>query len=177
MDVNVLLIIVLAAMLFKIVDGYKKGMIKEIISLVSLAVLCTVVALIAGGISSYQDGKFFNVAAAFILLLVLGIVHHLLSLVFFSAKMVSKLPVIHFADKLLGVVFGVLEVVVLLWTVYTFVMMKDMGSIEEMILACTDESRILTWFYSHNYLAYGMEYLLSEFSFISISEWLENVKN
>lgn len=176
MEVNVLLIIVLAAMLFKIVDGYKKGMIKEIISLVSLAVLCTVIALIAGGISSYQDGRFFNVAAAFILLLILGIVHHLLSLVFFSAKMVSKLPVVHFVDKLLGVVFGVFEVVVLLWTVYTFVMMMDMGSIEEMVLACTEKNRILTWFYSHNYLAYGMEYLLSEFSFIPISEWLENVK-
>lgn len=177
MEANILLIIVLAAMLFKIVDGYKKGMIKEIISLVSLAVLCTVVALIAGGISSYQDGEFFNVAAAFILLLILGIAHHLLGLVFFSAKVFSKLPVVHFADKLLGVVFGVFEVVVLLWTVYTFVMMRDMGSIGEMVLTCTENSRVLTWFYSHNYLAYGMEYLLSEFNFTPISEWLENVKN
>lgn len=177
MEVNVLLIIVLAAALFKVVDGYKKGMVKEIISLVSLAVLCTVVALIAGGISSYQDGKFVHVAVAFVLLVILGIAHHLLSLVFFSVKMVSKLPVVHFLDKLLGVVFGVFEVALLLWTVYTFAMMMDMGSIGEMILSHTEENRILTWFYSHNYLAYGMEYLLSEFSFIPISEWLENVKN
>ena len=88
--INFLLLIVLGVALIKLIDGYKKGIIKEIISLVSLLVLCAVVALVAGGISCYQDKKILHVVVAFLLLGVLGVVHHLLGVVFFSAKMISK---------------------------------------------------------------------------------------
>ncbi len=169
MEINLLLIIVVVLALIKVFDGYKKGMVKEIISLVSLVILSFVALLFANGISSYHDGKFFNLAVVIILLAVLGIVHHLLGLVFFSAKMISKLPVIHFANKLSGAVFGVFEIVLLLWTVYTFQMMMDMGMIGEMIRAFTEESRVLTWLYKHNWLAYGIERALSEFQFIPLS--------
>ena len=106
LNINIMLIIVVIAVVCKMVDGYKKGMVKEIISLVSMVILCLVAALIANGVHSYFDGKFFNVVIAVVVLTVLGIVHHLLSLLFFSAKLVAKLPVIHFVDKILGIAFG-----------------------------------------------------------------------
>ena len=165
---NLLLIVAALFLLCKVVDGYKKGMVKEIISLISMAVLCAVVALLAGGISSYHDGKIFNVIIAIILLGLIGIAHHLLGVVFFSAKLVSKLPVVSFVNKLLGIVFGVFEVVLMLWTVYTFVMMMDMGAIGQIILSYTEESKILTFIYRHNYLAYGIEQLLSKFTFVPL---------
>lgn len=165
MNLNYLLIIVIILALYKAVDGYKKGMVKEIISLVSMAVLCAVAALIAGGVSSYNKGKIFNVIAAGILLMLVVIVHQLLKVVFFSAKMLSKLPVVHFVDKLLGMVFGVFEVVLLLWTLYTLMMMLDLGAIEQIIVSYTQESEALVWIYKHNYLAYLVEFLLSKFNF------------
>lgn len=168
MSINFLLIIVIIAAITKVFDGYKKGMVKEIISLISMAILCAVVALLAGGISSYHDGKIFNVIIAIILLGLIGIAHHLLGVVFFSAKLVSKLPVVSFVNKLLGIVFGVFEVVLMLWTVYTFVMMMDMGAIGQIILSYTGESKILTFIYRHNYLAYGIEQLLSKFTFVPL---------
>ena len=168
MSINFLLIIVIIAAITKVFDGYKKGMVKEIISLISMAVLCAVVALLAGGISSYHDGKIFNVIIAIILLGLIGIAHHLLGVVFFSAKLVSKLPVVSFVNKLLGIVFGVFEVVLMLWTVYNFVMMMDMGAIGQIILSYTEESKILTFIYRHNYLAYGIEQLLSKFTFVPL---------
>ena len=168
MDINIMLIVVIIAAIFKIADGYKKGMVKEIVSLISMIVLCGVVALIAGAVSSYHDGKVFNLIITVVMLALLGIVHHLLGVVFFSAKLVSKLPVIHFLDKLLGVVFGVFEVVLVLWTIYTFVMMMDLGAIGQMLLSYTEESSVLTWIYRHNYLAYGIEHLLSKFSFVPL---------
>ena len=64
--------------------------------------------------------------------------------------MIVKLPVISFLDKLLGIVFGVCETVLILWTVYTFTMMMDMGVIGEMLLAYTEDNRILSWLYRHN---------------------------
>lgn len=165
---NFLLLIVILAAILKAIDGFKKGMVKEIISLVSLAVLCAVAALLAQGVSNYNDGKIFNAVVAVVLLVLLGVVHNLLKIVFFSAKLLSKLPVIHFLDKLLGVVFGVFEVVLLLWMVYTLVMMLELGAVEEVIIAYTRENEALTWLYRKNYLAYFIENLLSRFSFVPL---------
>lgn len=169
MNINLLLIAVIILAIYKAVDGYKKGMVKEIISLVSMAVLCAVAALIAGGVSSYNEGKIFHVVVAVVLLIVLMIAHHLLKLVFFSAKLVSKLPVVHFANKLLGVVFGVFEVVLLLWTVYTLTMMLELGAVEQIIVSYTQESKVLVWLYEYNYLAYLIELLLAKFSFVPLA--------
>ena len=49
LNINFMLIIVAVAAVCKMADGYKKGMTKEIISFISLIVLCIVGALIAGG--------------------------------------------------------------------------------------------------------------------------------
>ena len=175
--INFLLLIVLGVALIKLIDGYKKGIIKEIISLVSLLVLCAVVALVAGGISCYQDKKILHVVVAFLLLGVLGVVHHLLGVVFFSAKMISKLPVVHFADKLLGAVFGVLEVLLVLWTIDTLVAMMDLGAFKTMYLSYTSDSELLTWFFEHNYLRYFVEQLITDVDLRSLSELLEMYKN
>lgn len=169
MKLNFLMIIVIILAVYKVADGYKKGMVKEIVSLVSMAVLCAVAALIAGGISSYNNGRIFNVIVAAVLLLLVLIVHQLLKVVFFSAKLLSKLPVVNFVNKLLGMVFGVFEVVLLLWTVYTLVMMMELGAIEQMIVSYTQESKMLVWLYEHNYLAYLIELLLSKFSFVPLA--------
>ena len=82
----------------------------------------------------------------------------------------TKLPVIHFADKLLGIVFGALEVILILWTIYTLIMMMDMGMIGQVILSYTEDSKILAWFYEHNYLAYGIERMMEKFDFVPLEE-------
>ncbi|WP_407421283.1 hypothetical protein, partial [Methanobrevibacter sp.] len=74
-------------------------------------------------------------------------------LIFFSAKLITKLPIVHSADKLLGMVVGALEVVLILWTVYTFIMYFEMGTIGNLILEYSRDSKILTWMYEHNMLA------------------------
>lgn len=165
MKINILLVVVLFFACFKMVDGYKKGMVKEIISLVSLIVLSAVVALLAKGFGSYQKGEIVQLVVAVILLVLLGLVHHLLGVVFFSAKLISKLPVIHFVNKLLGIVFGLLEVILFLWTADMLVMMLELGVIGDLIVSYTEESEILFWLYRHNYLAYGIQNLLANVDF------------
>ena len=97
-NINLLLIAVLILAVINVVMGYKRGMVKAVISLVSLVVLCVVGLLLANGISSYNDGKFFQVVLVIILLGAIGFAHHMLSIVFFSAKLVAKLPVISIID-------------------------------------------------------------------------------
>lgn len=148
-------------MFFNIVSGYKKGMVREIISLISLIVMCVVVALIGNGLNSYFDGEIANVIIAVLLLCLVGIVHHLLGVVFFSAKVISRLPVVSWIDKLLGMLFGIVETILILWTIYAFIMMLDMGMIGQQILVYTRENQILTWLYENNYLAVWLERLNS----------------
>ena len=72
-NVNVLFVIAVIVMVYNVIQGYRKGMVKAVISLVSMVVLCVVVALLANAVSSYHDGKYYNLAVMVILLAVLGI--------------------------------------------------------------------------------------------------------
>ena len=85
--------------------------------------------------------------------MVLGIAHHMLKLVFFSAKMIAKLPIVKRVDKLMGMIVGALEVVLILWTIYTFIMYFQMGTIGNLIIEYSRDSKILTWLYEYNMLA------------------------
>lgn len=158
---NILLLAVIAVTILKIMDGYKKGMVKEIISFVSLVVMCVVVLLLGSGLHSYMEKEILGVVIAVLLLVILGIAHHALKLVFFSAKLISKLPIVHSADKILGMLVGALEVVLILWTIYTFIMHFEMGMIGNLMIEYSRDSKILTWIYEHNMLAGVVEKAIS----------------
>lgn len=150
---NWLLIVIALILVWRIVEGFKRGMVKEIISFVSLIVMCVAVVLLGSALSNYFEKDIISMVVAIILLLVLCVAHRLLSLVFFSAKLVSKLPVISSFDKLLGVVIGVLETILIIWTMYVLIMTFGMGMIGEQIKEYIRDSSILTFLYEYNYLA------------------------
>ncbi len=162
MDINVLVIIVLCFLFFKICDGYNKGMVRQVISFISLVFLCLVILLIGNGLNNYQSGKMVNVFVMILLLAVLGVVHYFINAVFFSAKIIAKIPIIKSVDQLLGVVVGVLETVLILWTIYSFTMIMDLGSIGEFIMKNTADNEMLTWFYENNYLSKWIQMLGAE---------------
>lgn len=165
---NIMLIVVAICVLAKIADGYKKGMVKEIISLVSLIIMGIMIVLISNGLQSYMEKETVGVIIAIVLLALLGIVHHLLGVVFFSAKMISRLPVIHWVNKLLGAVFGALEVVLILQIVYVFIMYFGLGMIGQQILEYTRESVTLTMIYQYNVVAKLVENLMSQLPVLTI---------
>lgn len=159
MNLNLLLIITAVILLCMVVDGYKKGMVRFLISLISLLITCVVLFLLGNALSSYFDGRFFNVIITLLLLAAIGLVHHLLNVVFFSAKVISKLPIVHSLDKLLGIVVGILETVLIVWTIYAFNIFRDLGTLGQVIVDYTRDSKILTCLYENNYLAYLIEQL------------------
>lgn len=159
---NLMAIIVILCIIFKIADGYKKGMVKEIISFVSLVVMCVVVVLISAGLHSYMEKKVIGVVIAILLLVILGIAHHLLGVVFFAGKLIVKLPIISWVDKVLGMAVGALEVILVLWTLYTFTMHFGMGMIGQMIVEYTNQSKFLTTIYEYNMLAPIVESVLAK---------------
>ena len=163
---NLLLLAVLAVLIIKIRSGYKRGMVKEVIMLVSLIILCITVALITNVMKSYQQGQIFNTILMVLMLTILGAVQFALKPIFFSAKLVVKLPIVSWADKMLGILAGILETVLLLWTLDFFVMIMDMGGISEQILEWTRNNVLLRWFFENNYLALFLQAISQKVSFL-----------
>lgn len=160
---NILLIAAAILLLICVIGGYQNGMVKQAIALVSLIIFGVTAALLTHGWKSYVDGQFLNVIFAAVLLLLIGLLRHLLTVVFLPAKWIAKLPIVSWLNQVAGIVFGALEAVFLLWLVYTFVMMLDLGMVGEQIKFYTRESEILAWLYKHNYLAYLIEQFLENF--------------
>lgn len=150
MTINWLIILCIILLIWRIVEGFNRGMVKEIISCVSLIVLSIVAILAVTAFTRYMKKDILSMASAIIILLVVLLAHRILGIVFFSAKLVSKLPVIHSADKLLGAVVGVVETALIIWLV--FAMTGKMGMVGSLIVENITDSRILQFLYSHNYL-------------------------
>ena len=163
---NLLVIAVLVVLVIKMRSGYKRGMVKEAIMLFSLIVTCVMAALITNGLKSYQQGQVFNAVLMLLMLVALGAIQFLLKPIFFSAKLVVKLPIVDWADKALGILVGVVETVLLLWTLDFFVMIMDMGGISEQLLEWTRGNVVLTWFFENNYLAVFLQAISQKVKFI-----------
>lgn len=163
---NLLFIALLILAGVKIYSGYKRGMVKEIIMLVTLIITCIMVALITNGMKSYNSGQIFNTVLMVLMLIVLGIVQFALKPIFFSAKLVVKLPIVNWLDQLLGALVGLLETILLLWTLYFFVMIMEMGGISEQILEWTRGNGVLRWLFEHNILAAFMQAVSQKVTFL-----------
>lgn len=150
---NWLFIVFILLLLWRVSAAYKRGMVKEIVSFVTLLVLSIAIALIGTAVLSYLDQNIVGLIVALILLIVLCVANQLIGIVFFPAKLLAKLPVVSFADKLCGVIIGVLETILIIWTLYTLLVTFSMGAIGQQILVWVEENAILHFLYKYNYLA------------------------
>ncbi len=103
------LIVIALIFIWRIVAGFRKGMVQEIVSLVAMAAAGICIFLIMGAIGNYMNreiGKMIQVVAV---LLAVCFVYRLIHMLFVSLELISKLPVIKGVDKLLGAVVGCLE--------------------------------------------------------------------
>lgn len=158
---NLLLIVLGIVLIWRVIEGFRVGMVREIISFVSLVVMSVAIVLLGIALSSYMDKDIIKMIVAVILFLVLCIVHRVISLLFFSAKVISKLPVVHGLDRLAGGIVGVLETVLIVWVIFALLMSFGLGVLGQQLILYIKESRILSFLYEHNYLAYWVS-LLSE---------------
>ena len=98
------LIIIALIFIWRMTVGFRKGMVQEIISLIAMAVAGVCVLLIFGAIGSYLNREIGKVVQMVIVLLVVCAVYRLIHVLFTSLELISKLPVIKWLDKLLGIV-------------------------------------------------------------------------
>lgn len=150
---NITLIIVLIIFILTTVHGYKKGMTKEISGLVSWAVTLFVMSLVIMLYTSFRANEGKNMVVTVIILLAVVLVNGVIRLFLKPIKLVAKLPILKFLDRLLGIVIGVAEGFLIVWLMYVLNESGLFGQFGEMITTDTSRSQILSLIYEYNYLA------------------------
>ena len=110
---------------WRMVSGFRKGMVQEILSLIAMVVAGFCAYLLLGAVGSYLNREIGRLIQIIILLLIVCIVYKLANLIFTSISLVSRLPLIRSADKLFGAVFGFLEGIII--TGYILYWLKNWG--------------------------------------------------
>ncbi|MEY8326141.1 CvpA family protein [Lachnospiraceae bacterium 54-11] len=95
--------------IWRIAAGFRRGMVREIISLIAMAVAGVCVVLITGAVGSYLEKEISKTITMVAVLFIVCVVYRLVHVLFTSLELISRLPVIKGVDKLLGAVTGAAE--------------------------------------------------------------------
>lgn len=107
------LVVVVFIFIWRMAAGFKRGMIQELVSLIAMACAGFCMMLILGAVGSYLEREIGHLIQFISVLLVVCIVYRLVNILFTSLKLISKLPIIRWVDKLLGAVVGAAEAAIL----------------------------------------------------------------
>lgn len=154
---NILLIVTAVVLIWRVAADRKKGVVRATLTLINVLFAALVIGLVCVAVNAYHAENYLAIAIAVIIIAVLGVVYSIIKLVFFPAKVISKLPIISSVDKLLGVVIGVAETLIAFWILCYVLIYVDLGVLNEQLLAMIGESRILTFLYEYNLIGLLLE--------------------
>ena len=147
---NFTLIIGAILLLLGIWRGYKVGLVKGITHLIALIVTMLTLSLIIMLTSSFRAGETRNTIFTIIIMVILGGVYSTIRFFLRSFKMVSKLPILQFANSLMGTVIGVLWVLILYMVLISLGIKGYLGPLSEIITNDIDSNLFLTIFCKYN---------------------------
>lgn len=159
MSINILWIIIVAAIVLGTITGFKRGLVEGIMRLVTSVLGIVVLVILAKGIGNFLQGSYVNVLMALILLAVLRLCHRIGKLILDSCRLISKLPVIHVLDKIAGMLLGLAEVILFVWLVFLIVGVVNPFGIQEWFLEQIEQSVFLSILYKANGFILLLQYL------------------
>lgn len=107
------LIVIAIIFIWRIAAGFRKGMVQELVSLIAMAVAGFCVVLILGAIGSYFEHEIGRVIQIVAVLFAVCLTYRLVNVLFTSLELIARLPIIKGVDKLLGMVVGFTEAVLI----------------------------------------------------------------
>ena len=153
MSINITLIIAIFLIILMGIKGYRRGMTKEISGCISLAVTLFVVTLIIMLFGSVIKSQTRNVVYTILILLAIALIYSIVKIILKSAKLLSKLPVLHFLDRMLGFTIGMGEGILVIWIFDVILRAGLLGSLAEFIYRDIAASSMLSNIIRLNYLA------------------------
>ena len=156
---NILLIVLTLIMIWHIAMGMKRGGVREVIAFVNTIFVALVLSLLSMTINAYHEGNYLGIALFVLGIVIVSVVYSILKIVFFPAKVISKLPVVSSADKFLGILIGMAETLLVYWTMCCLFMYLDLGVLEEQLMTMIKESALLAGLYKYNLLGLVLDSL------------------
>lgn len=151
---NTLAIIVLIVLFLFGLGGLRKGLVESVVDIVSSIFGMVVLVILVKGVGSFMQGSYTNVVIALVLLAVIQIVSKVIRLVLNSVKLVSKLPLVSWVDKISGAVFGVVQGIFFFWMIFILLGLFDFAQTNEWIMQQVADNALLTLLYRSNLLVY-----------------------
>ncbi len=152
-SLNWLLFSIAILLVINVINGFKKGFVKELINCISLAVLSLLIVLLSAVLKDYTTRQFVQMIMVIIMILALILAFKLIKMALDGVKVLASLPVISGVNKLLGGIFGVAETLVVVWFAFCLIGMFDLGVVNEYIYTYIHNSEILAYLYEHNMIA------------------------
>ena len=162
---NILLIALAIIMVLRIKKKKKKGIVREALSLVSVLFVVLIVGIVSMITSAYHESNYIAIAVMLVIIVVLSIVYSIIKIVFFPAKVLTKLPVLSSMDKLCGLILGVVETLLGFWGMCYAIMNIEFGTLNEQVFIMIGESKLLTALYQYNLLGVLLETLKAKIVF------------
>lgn len=149
---NLPFLVVVALLIIRIIVSVKRGFVKEICSCIATVIASIAVLLIAFAVRKYFAEDRIVFVITLVLLFLLGIIYKIIDTFLVTLKLIAKLPLIKYVDKLLGIIVGVAEVVIIVWAVYCLVMILDVGAFEQWVMNGVRNNSILRTLFEYNYM-------------------------
>ena len=155
--VNIPFIIVCIFLIWNVTKSVKRGIVRGICDVISITVASVVVLLIAFAARKYMDHERVLFVATVILLVLLILIYRIIDIFLTTLKIIAKLPVVSFVNKLMGIPFAIAETVILVWAVYCLILIMDAGAFEVWVMNCVRSNPVMSFLYANNYI-YGKTY-------------------
>lgn len=152
MNMNMIVIVLLILVPAQIILGYRSGLVKGIQKFIGWVTLGLVFVLVEMMIRFHKAANQIDVLICLILLVIVLLVWGVIRTVLLPAKMLSRIPVIKGVDKLLGMILGILEVMILLWLLDALLLHYTMGNVGSQLNQWMQANKFLRWMYENNYL-------------------------
>ncbi|MCM1123232.1 MAG: hypothetical protein NC416_11675 [Eubacterium sp.] len=114
----IFVLVIFLLFIWRIKKGFDNGMAKEVVTILSGAVSLVCVALIFLAVSSLEAKAMSTLTLCIVSLILLGIVFKLCNLIFSPILGLSNIGIIGGLDKILGVIMGAAEALVLSALIY-----------------------------------------------------------
>ena len=161
--INTLLTVVVVAAVCRAVHGFRVGMTEELSALGNIFAGVLMLILLVLTYASFRDNDTIGLLLDIILLLVVSLTYKILKGVLSPAKFLAKLPLVKQADQLCGMLFGILETIVILWALESVVYTFGLGAFGAWILKNVEDSVVLTLLFRYNLITMAIPFLLSKF--------------
>jgi len=106
--------LVILIFIWRIVAGFKKGLVAEIISFFSLIAAALALMALLGAVGNYLDENVGTALQMLLILLVIGLLYKIVNMILSSIKLITKLPVIKSLDRILGALLGAVEALLII---------------------------------------------------------------